>query len=76
LSNSKKAYLYPSARAGVISNDQYTLRRESSWDGGFASRKAQPEIPNLHPNFAKYVQNARNCGVSIMKGFVLCNSIT
>jgi hypothetical protein len=49
---------------------------ENSWDGGFASTKAQPEIPNLHPNFAKHVQNGSNCGVSIMKGIVLCNSIT
>jgi len=55
---------------------QYTLRRESSWDGGFASGKTQPEIPNLHPNFAKHVQNASNCGVSIMKGIVVWNSIT
>jgi len=59
-----------------MGNFQYTLRRESSWDGGFASRKAQPEIPNLQPNFAKYVQNASNCGVSIMKCIVLWNSIT
>jgi hypothetical protein len=59
-----------------MGNFQYTLRRESSWDGGFASRKAQPEIPNLHPNFAKHVQNASNCGVSIMKGIILWNSIT
>jgi len=70
------AYLYPSARAGVMGNFQYTLRRESSWDGGFASRKAQPEIPNLHRNFAKHDQNASNCGVSIIKGIVLWNSIT
>jgi len=55
---------------------QYTLRRESSWDGGFASRKAQPEIPNLHPNFAKQLQNASNCGVSTMKGIILQNLIT
>jgi len=49
-----------------MGNFQYTLRRESSWDGGFASRKAQSEIPNLQPNFAKHVQNASNCGVSII----------
>jgi hypothetical protein len=73
---SKKAYFYPSSRAGVMGNFQYTLRRESCWDGGFASRKAQAEIPNLHSNFAKHVQNASNCGVSIMKGIVLWNSIT
>ena len=59
-----------------MGNFQYTLRRESSWDGGFASRKAQPEIPNLQPNFAKHVQNASNCGVSIIKCIVLWNSIT
>jgi len=59
-----------------MGNVQYTLRRESSWDSGFASRKAQPEIPNLHPNFAKHVQNAINCGISIMNGIVLWNSIT
>jgi len=59
-----------------MSDFQYTLRRESSWDGGFASRKAQPEIPNLHPNFAKHVQNASNYGVSIMNGIVWQNSIT
>jgi len=59
-----------------MGNFQYTLRRESSWDGGFASRKAQPKIPNLQPNFAKHVQNASNCGVSMMKCIVLWNSIT
>jgi len=73
---SKRAYLYPSARAGVMGNFQYTLRRDSSWDVGFASRKARPEIPNLQPNFAKNVQNASNCGVSMMKCIVLWNSIT
>jgi hypothetical protein len=52
------------------------LRRESSWDGGFTSSKAQPEIPNLQPNFTKHVQNASNCGIRIMKGIVLWNSIT
>jgi hypothetical protein len=59
-----------------MGNFQYTLRRESSWDGGFASSKAQPEIPNLQPNFAKHVQNASNCGVPIIKCIVLRNSIT
>jgi hypothetical protein len=59
-----------------MGNVQYTLRRESSWDGGFTSRKAQPEITNLHPNFAKHVENTSNCGVSIMKGIILWNSIT
>jgi len=59
-----------------MGNFQYTLRRESSWDGGFASRKTKPEILNLHPNFAKHDQNASNCGVSIMKGIILWNSIT
>jgi hypothetical protein len=68
--------MYPSARAGAMGDFQSTLRRESSWDGGFASRKAQSEIPNLHPHFAKHVQNASNCGVSIMKGIILQNSIT
>jgi len=71
-----RAYLYPSARAAVVGNFKYTLRRESCWDGGFASRKAQPEILNLHPNFAKHVQNASNSSVSIMKGLALWNSIT
>jgi len=73
---SKRAYVYPSARPGVAGNLKYTLRRESSWDGGFTGRKAQPETPNLHPNFAKHVPNASNSGVSIMKGIVLWNSIT
>ena len=59
-----------------MGNFQYTLRRDSSWDVGFASRKARPEIPNLQPNFAKNVQNASNCGVSMMKCIVLWNSIT
>jgi hypothetical protein len=59
-----------------VGNFQYTLRRESSWDGGFASRKAEPEIPNHHPNFAKHDQNASNCAVSIMKGIILWNSIS
>jgi len=59
------------ARAGAVGNFKYTLRRESSWDGGFASRKAQPEISNLHPSFAKQVQNASDCGVSIMKSIIL-----
>jgi len=59
-----------------MGNFQYTLRWESSWDGGFASRKAQPEIPNLHSNFAKHDQNGGNCGVSITKGIILWNSIT
>ena len=59
-----------------MGNFQYTMRRESSWDGGFASRKAQPEIPNLHPYFAKHDHNASNCGVSIMTGIVLWYSIT
>jgi hypothetical protein len=67
----KRAYLYPSARARAMGDFQSTLRKESSWDAGFASRKAQSEIPNLHPHFAKHVQNASNCGVSIMKGIVL-----
>jgi hypothetical protein len=52
------------------------LRQVSSWDGGFASRNAQPEIPNLQSNRAKHVQNESNCGVSIMKGIALWNSIT
>jgi hypothetical protein len=73
---SKRAYHYPSARAGAAGAFQSTLRRESSWDGGFANGKAQSEMPNLHPNFAKCIQNASNCGVSIMKGIVLWNSIT
>jgi hypothetical protein len=73
---SKREYLYSSALAGVTGDFQYTLRRESSRDGSFASRKAQPEIPNLHPNFTKHVQNASNCGASIMKGIILWNSIT
>jgi len=57
-------------------------RPRNSFSMSYASRKvifpgeAQPEIPNLHPNFAKHVQNASNCGVSIMKGIVLWNSIT
>jgi hypothetical protein len=59
-----------------MGNFQYTLRRESSWDGDFASRKAQSEIPNLNPNFAKHDQNASNCGVSIIKGINLWDSIT
>jgi len=59
-----------------MGNFQYTLGRKSSWDGGFTSRKAQPEIPNLQPNFAKHVQNANNCGVSIIKGIIMWNSIT
>jgi hypothetical protein len=57
-------------------NVQYTLRRKSSWDGGFASKKSQSEIPNLHPNFVKYVQYASNYGVSILKEIILWNSIT
>jgi len=59
-----------------MGNFQFTLRRECNWDSGFASWKAQLEIPNLHPNFAKYVPNASNCGVSIMNGIVLWDSIT
>jgi len=60
-----------------MGNFQCFLRRESSWDGSFASRKAQPEIPDLHPNFATQDQNASNCDVSIvMKDIVLWNSIT
>jgi len=59
-----------------MGNFQYTLRRGSGWDGGFASGKAQPEIPNLHPNFAEHVQNASSCGVTIMKDIVLWNLIT
>jgi hypothetical protein len=59
-----------------VGNFQYTLRRESSWDGGFASRKVQPEISNLHPYFAKHIRNACNGGVSIMKGIIVWNSIT
>jgi hypothetical protein len=58
-------------RAEAVGHFQYTLRRESCCDGGFASRKAQPEISNLHPSFAKQVQNASNCGVSIMKSIML-----
>jgi hypothetical protein len=57
-------------------NFQYTLRRELSRDGGFASRKTEREILNLHPNIAKPDENASNCGVSIMKGIILWNSIT
>jgi len=70
---SKGAYLYLSVRAGVMGNFQYTLKRQSTWDGGFANRNAQPEMSNLHPNFAKHVQNACSCGISIMKGIVLWN---
>jgi len=70
-----RAYLYSSARAGAMADFQYTWRTESSWDVSFGSRKTQSEIPNLHPYFLKHVQNTSNCGVSLMKGIILWNSI-